>query len=150
MDPVDLIDRLGWMVAGAIVALAVPKILSVPRRVKLARRTIARANLDWHKEREFLYRRMMSDIDSISIRTSDPSYPRKREQIVDSYADIADGLKTSLERKGEDAFWSLGILERIWWRISSLWSGRLLDQETELDSEGLGARWLIEELAQET
>lgn len=149
MDFADLTGRLGWMVIGAAVALAVPTVLAVPRRVRSARRSMVRAAIDWQKEREFLYRRMMSEIDAMLVPMSDPSYPRKREQIVDRYADIADGLKTSLERRKEDAFSNLGIIERAWWRISSVWSTRLLNDETDLDSGGLEARWIMEELARE-
>lgn len=139
-----LLDRLPWMVMGALAGSGALALLRAPRQVRNARVAMVRAANDWQLNREFHLRRMWAAL--ARIDEDSPKADVLREHVTDAYVDEADAMRLKHLRDQQDLYDGLHLAARIWWRISLLWSNRVFEREQALDREAKEIREHFEEL----
>lgn len=139
------VDRLAWMVVGAVVGAATLALLRAPRQVRAARVAMVRAANDWQMNREFHLRRMWAALARIDEEA--PKADALREHVTDAYVDEADAMRLKHLRDQEDVYEGLHAAARLWWHLSLFWSNRRFEREQALYREAAEVREYFQELA---
>lgn len=140
-----LLERLPWIVIGALAGSAALALLRAPRQVRNARVSMIRGADDWQINREFHLRRMWAAL--ARIDEGSPKADALRGHVTDAYVDEADAMRLKHLRDQEDLYAELHLAARIWWRISLLWTNRLFDRGQALYREAREIRDYFEELS---
>lgn len=130
-------------VVGAIVGNVVLTLIRTPVRVKEARVVVVRSVSDWHRHREFLYRRRAAAL--YELRKKEPDDAVAEQHLRDRFDDDLDATKLRFEREAEDAQRRLSLVDRVWLRFPNSWE-RTHEREEELDWAARSVRGIFNDL----